>query len=509
MKIFRNSVLLITILAIISNFLGFIREVLIAYIFGAEDTTDAFYIALTIPTVVLAVVGNVLMTIIVPIYSKYREDNNESRKIISSLFTIIICIAIPLSIILVYFSLDIIDLLGTGLSSESQVMAYNLLLILIPIILFGSLMHGLNGVLESHSVFGVSAFSGVINNFIVVIGIIGLGFLYEIYGVAIATVSGFFAGLGTQLYFWKKIERPFSITFKWNHPAIKEMAKLSIPVAISTLISQSYLFTDRYLASFLEEGSVTALNFASKLSLLPIITFAASLSIVTYTKVTNAVIVNDKNMFQQIITKNLNVLLIVMLPIALIFLIFSGEIVNLMFRYGNFDYSAFLITKNALVYYSIGILPNSLCYLLYRVYYAHKRTLYASIVSIIGVFTNIIMSFIFVKPLDVGGIALANSVSFIIILLLLLLPLKRFTLGVNVIEIFGETPKLLIMVLFSYLVFLLLDQIPYFTNLQSNIINRILVIAIPAVLGLIIYILMGLLLRHSIFMNTFKKLFKM
>ncbi|AYA78049.1 murein biosynthesis integral membrane protein MurJ [Bacillus sp. Y1] len=505
MKIFKNSVLLITVLAIFSNLLGFVREVLIAYLFGAQGNTDAFYVALTIPTVVLAVVGNVLMTIIVPIYSKYRENQKDAVNIISGIFTIILTITIPIVTILFIFSTKIISLLGTGMSHKDQLLAFDLLIILLPIILFGSLMHVLNGVLESHSVFGVSAFSGVINNLIVVVGILTFGYFFSIYGITIATLLGFFAGLATQLYFWKRIDRPFKITINWRHPALKEMFILSIPVAISTFISQSYLFTDRYLASFLEEGSVTALNFASKISLLPIITFAASLSVVTYTRVTNTVIANDRNEFNQILIKNFNVLLLVMMPISLIFLFFSGEIINLLFRYGNFDYSAYLKTKEALFFYSIGILPNSISYLLYRIYYAHKKTWYASTVGIIGVFSNILLSFLLVKPLGIGGIAIANSISFIIIMLLLFVPLNRFTMGVNLIDLVKGLPVLIVMTMSIWGAFALFEEIPYFSLESESFIHKVLSLLIPCLSGLIIYVISGLLFKNRLLYEVWNK----
>ena len=106
-------------------------------------------------------------------------------------------------------------------------------------------------------------------------------------------------------------------------------------------------------------------------------------------------------------------------------MIFSKEIVSLLFGRGAFSQEAISITGNALFYYSIGMIAFGLRDILSRAFYALQDTKTPMINATIAVVLNIVLNFILSKYLGIGGLALATSISAMVAVGLLFISLRR------------------------------------------------------------------------------------
>lgn len=85
---FAAALLIVTML--LSRVLGFVRDAVIAALFGANGATDAFYAAFTIPDWLnYLVAGQTLSITFIPIYTRYlqREDEAEGNRVFSIIAT--------------------------------------------------------------------------------------------------------------------------------------------------------------------------------------------------------------------------------------------------------------------------------------------------------------------------------------------------------------------------------------------------------------------------------------
>src|SRR5699024_7595983 len=115
-----------------------------------------------------------------------------------------------------------------------------------------------------------------------------------------------------------------------------------------------------------------------------------------------------------IIRKSLMFLIFIMLPSSMVFIIFSEEIVSLIFGRGEFDIQAIRLTSSALFYYSIGMIGIGFRAIFANAFYTMKNTKTPMINAAVGLGINIFLSLLLSKYLGIGGVALATSISSII-----------------------------------------------------------------------------------------------
>ena len=88
---------LVGLLTFISRLIGYLRDVVVAYFFGASYQTDAFYVAFRIPNLLRRLFAEGSITVaFVPIFTEYLNSGyDEAKKALNSIFTVlffVICI---------------------------------------------------------------------------------------------------------------------------------------------------------------------------------------------------------------------------------------------------------------------------------------------------------------------------------------------------------------------------------------------------------------------------------
>lgn len=100
-----QATILITIFLFLSKFIGYLREILVAKYFGASAQTDAFLVALIIPTLIMSLISSGLGTLIIPVYTdKSKKDKKEAKIFVNQIFFIWLIITAILSLIIYLFA---------------------------------------------------------------------------------------------------------------------------------------------------------------------------------------------------------------------------------------------------------------------------------------------------------------------------------------------------------------------------------------------------------------------
>ncbi|MEG1310757.1 MAG: lipid II flippase MurJ, partial [Romboutsia sp.] len=206
---------------------------------------------------------------------------------------------------------------------------------------------------------------------------------------------------------------------------MKQILYLVIPVFFGSYVTQINVVLNRTLASTLEKGSITALNYANKLSLFAVGVIVIALSTVMYPILSKLVSENNMERFKISLSKSINSIIILMVPIMVIIMFFSTLIVKILFEEGSFDTNATYLTSTALFYYSIGIVAYGLREILAKGFYSLQDTKTPVKNATISVGINIIFSITLVKKMGIGGLALASSISAILTTILLFISLRK------------------------------------------------------------------------------------
>ena len=136
---------------------------------------------------------------------------------------------------------------------------------MLPSICFLALTTIATGVLNSHKRFIAPALTGTAQNIIIIMSTFILAKSYGVVGLAIGVLLGSVFQFLVQYPSFSKYDIRFNFSFRQEKTRIKDTLILFYPIIISSFAVQLIGVTDRMISSGLEEGSVSALNYANKL----------------------------------------------------------------------------------------------------------------------------------------------------------------------------------------------------------------------------------------------------
>jgi putative peptidoglycan lipid II flippase len=421
----------ISLATLISRVLGFIRDVIIARLFGIYIYAQAFVIAFRIPNLFRDFVGEgASNAAIVPVLSEYnlkrsKEEFWELANILLNLLAVILSLITILGII---FSPWIVRLIAPGFiaSADKLQATINLNRIIFPYILLIGLAAFATAVLNSLKNFTVSAFAPCFLNIAIII--CALLFGEGTAGLAVGVLLGGILQLAVQVpLLYKKGLRPKFI-FCLNHPGVLQIKKLMLPRLVSSGIYQLNNFVDSIfgsLAAIVGDGGVAVLYFAYRLIQFPIGIFSNAVAqAILPTFSTQALEENQENL-KNTLSWGLRVVFFVMLPTTALFMILAGPLVFGLFGGGKFDLNSGRLTSNALFFYSFGLVAYGGTKILQSCFFALKDTVTPAKIAGLALLMNIILNSLLMFPLKIGGLALATSISGIISFLFLFFILSR------------------------------------------------------------------------------------
>ncbi len=430
---FKSSFIVMAI-NMISRLLGLIREMIIANMFGATGMTDAYVSATKIPNFFTTLFGEgSLGTVFIPIYNRGMEDEGKKRidEFVFSVLNLIIAFTSTMSIIMIVFSRQILRI-TTGFSDPQRFdTASNLLKIVGFYFLFIALSGVVSSLLNNYKKFALAASMGIVFNLTIIIGTIILGKKMGIYGLGISyLLSGVFQ-LFIMLPEFFKIMKTYKFIFNIRDKYVQEMFRLMIPTLIGIFGYQINEIIDNRFATMLSAGVPSALNYASRLYLLPIGVFAISLSVVIFPTLSKAIVKNERKKVKRVIEQGLEMLSYLIIPSSVVLYGYAYEIVTLIYKRGHFSDSGVKITAEALKFYALGLLFFSTIHLLTRSHYVHKDRVLPVISSFIGIFTNIILDYLLYRKYEHIGLTIATSFAAFINFSILYVSLNRRHIKLN------------------------------------------------------------------------------
>lgn len=413
-----NSVALATVVIMIMNLasrlLGFVRETVIAREFGATYLTDAYNAAYTIPYFLQMVLGMALVTSIVPVVTKYLlvGKEKEAWKIASITLNWTVLLMVVLTVLGVVGSRTVVALLTPGFSGETADLTAILTIIMFPSVVFMGAGMLITGILNARKHFAVAAFAPGFISLVIILSVVFLG-RYGVEYLAWGTLAGMTGALIIQLPVLKKVGFKYSWAWDMRHPEVKGIFINLFPIFLGTAVNQLYLAINRYFASGLSEGSISALNYAGKLMNLPMGIFVLAVSSAIFPTLSEQAVQNRREDLGLTLNRGLKTVLLVTLPASAGLMALKVPIVKLLFERGAFDAQATQMTADALFYFSLGMFAMSANMVITRAYYALRDVRTPLVLGVISIAVNIGASIALIPSLSHNGLALANSIAVI------------------------------------------------------------------------------------------------
>jgi putative peptidoglycan lipid II flippase len=438
----KKTAVILMIITIVAQMVGFLREVTLSYFYGTSFVSDAYLISLTIPETIFAFISAAIATSYIPMYSRIslNKDIDMANAFTSNILNFIFVLSTILIFVGLIFTEQIIKIFASGFEGETLNLAVSFTKISIFGMWFSGLISILSSFLQMKNRFIIVSLMSIPLN-ISIIFFIWLSEKFNVYYLSYGTVIGLV--LQFLLIFPLVYKSGFSYRFilDIHDNYLKKIISLSIPVIIGVSVSQINTIVDRTMASHLSAGSISALSYSNRINALILGLFVATIITVIYPKISKLAAANNLNGLKKSINEAITFIIILVIPTSFGLMFLAQPIVKFIFGRGSFDINSINTTANALFFYSFGLVGWGLREILSRTFYSLQDTKTPMINSAIALILNIMLNILLIKYLGVGGLALATSLTAFISTVMLFIQLRKKIGSFNIYGLLIKTIK--------------------------------------------------------------------
>lgn len=484
-----KATFIVMLMTILSRVIGFGRDMLAAYHFGVEGSYDIYVASVAIPESVFMIVGLAISTTFIPILSEIRHNKNKDEmfKFSNNVVTILSILSIVVIVLGLIFTKEIVNIFVPKFTKEQ----IELTIFLTRITLINIILLCVNAcfasMLQVCEDFIVPSLLGLFFNIPIIVYLVFFAEV-SIIGLTIANVLGNLLRVLVQIPSLYKQGYRFKLYIDLRDEKLRSMIILILPVIVGAGANSINMLVDKSLASGLNTGAMASLEYSQRIVTFANTAITTSIVSVIYPLMANRLNAGDKQGFIKYLTKSIIIICLFLIPITFGMLFLSKEIVTVFYERGKFDSSAVVLTSMALFGYSLQLPFAGIRDILNSSLFSMKKTKVTTINGIIGVVINIALSIILSKYMGVLGIAIATSVSSLVIALLLLNSTKEVVGSFNISEVIIKISKI---ILSSTLMILIL----YFINSLLSIENSFIIILTDGSLGAVIFMIMCKILK--------------
>jgi putative peptidoglycan lipid II flippase len=406
-----TAAIIIGALASLVKIVSLAKEILIARIFGAGDTLDAFYVAILLPGFLSSIMVNSFSPAFIPTYIQVRETEGDlaAQRLFSSVAAFNLAALLGVSLALTVTAQWLLPIIGSGFGPEKLALTRTLLFVSIGSMSVAGLSTSWRAMLNARECFALTALAPIMNPVIIFIAIVASSGSQRIYALALGTVFGAVGELALAGYgLWRRgipiIPRWYGLT-----GPVRQVLRQAAPAAAGALLMGSTALVDQSMAAMLGSGSVAALNYANKVTPLLLSIGISSLATAVLPSFSRLSANQDWAGLRHVLNTYTNLIALVTVPLTVVLIIFSEPLITTFFQGGAFTaQDAHLVARVQsllflqLPFYAIGILYVNAISSLRR----NQILMWGTTISIS---VNILLNLLFMRILGLPGIALSTS----------------------------------------------------------------------------------------------------
>ncbi|GAB3370038.1 murein biosynthesis integral membrane protein MurJ [Azotobacter armeniacus] len=411
-----KSLAAVSSITMLSRVLGFVRDALVARIFGAGLATDAFFVAFKLPNLLRRIFAEgAFSQAFVPILAEYKTQQGEAATrtfiaYVSGLLTLVLALVTLLGILAAPWIIWI-SAPGFAESAEKFELTTVLLRITFPYILLISLSSLAGAILNTWNRFSVPAFVPTLLNLSMISFALFLTPYFDppVLALGWAVLVGGLLQLLYQLPHLKKIGMLVLPRLNLRDTGVWRVLRQMLPAILGVSVGQISLIINTIFASFLAAGSVSWMYYADRLMELPSGVLGVALGTILLPALSKTYASQDHQEYSRLLDWGLRLCFLLVLPCALALAILAEPLTVSLFQYGKFTAHDALMTQRALIAYAVGLLGIILVKVLAPGFYAQQNIRTPVRIAVFTLVTTQMMNLAFIIPLKHAGLALAIS----------------------------------------------------------------------------------------------------
>ena len=406
---------LVMALFLLSRMAGLAREMIIGARFGTSADLDAYLAAFRIPDLLFQLVaGGALGSAFIPVFTGClaRQDLRSAWRLFSAITNLVLILMTALAVLAaVAAPLLVRHMLAPGFTPNQQALTTSLMRwMLVSTVIFG--VSGIiMGVLNSFQHFLLPALAPVLYNLSIIAGAWFLAPGLGVYGLVIGVVVGAGLHLDVQLFgLWWHGAR-YVVTLGLQDPKVREVGHLMAPRVLGLAAVQVNFWINTLLASALPAGSLSALNYAWLLMLLPQGIVAQAMATAAFPTFAALEARGQSGELRQVLSRTLRAVLFLTIPAATGLFVWRVPLVRMLLERGEFTAHSTELTAYALAFYAFGLVGHSVVEIVARAFYALHDTRTPVVIGVGSMVLNALLSLGLREPLGHAGLALANTLA--------------------------------------------------------------------------------------------------
>ncbi|OHB09625.1 MAG: hypothetical protein A3G05_01135 [Candidatus Zambryskibacteria bacterium RIFCSPLOWO2_12_FULL_45_14] len=395
----NQAALLLGLFALLSQILAFLRDRLLAHIFGASAELDIYYAAFRIPDFLFVLAASVVsLSVLIPfIIEKEALGREDLRHFVDNVFSFFFVLMIVISVSTFFVLPFLSSAIFKGFSNEAlaEVVFISRILLLSPIILgFSNLLGSLT---QAYNRFTVYALSPLLYNTGIIVGIIFLAEKFGVTGVAIGVL------IGACLH--ALIQVPFVVAsglfprpiFSLDFGSILKVVRISFPRTLTLSMNQLSILFLTSLASFMASGSISIFSLSFNLQAVPISIIGVSYSLAAFPTLTRRFRENNLKAFLEQMTNTARLIIFWSLPLSALFIVTRAQIVRVILGSGLFDWEATRLTAASVALFALSSVFQSLLLLFMRGFYSAGFTKKPFVINMVSTGIIVASSYLLIK----------------------------------------------------------------------------------------------------------------
>ncbi|MGE5485110.1 MAG: murein biosynthesis integral membrane protein MurJ [Ignavibacteriales bacterium] len=408
-----RAAILIAALSTTAKVAGFLRDRTLAVSFGVGSECDAYIVASWLPGLMVTMMTAAIAAALLPVFTGLRVGGDEARawRVSSSILNMTVIVSGILAVAGMVWAGPVARMAAPGFSASTAGLTASLLRITLPSTVFIGVFSVASAVLHSYRRFAPPAAGPILVNAATIVSVVVLGPRIGVASAAYGLLAGYALQAVALLLFLPRAPRSYTPTLGLRDPGTIQVLRLAVPVVAYSAFSQASGLIEKYIASGLEAGSVSALAFANKLVLLPVGLFSVAVSTAMFPGMAEAAGREDYRYLRETIEKGMRMLAYMTIPAAAGLMYLRHPIVSALFERGAFDAGATAMTASAVLWYSAGMLFQSVQPILERAFNASRDTLTPSAAGVARIVLYTALAVPLSRYMGHQGIALTMSVT--------------------------------------------------------------------------------------------------
>ncbi|SDB56188.1 putative peptidoglycan lipid II flippase [Pseudobutyrivibrio sp. YE44] len=411
-KSMASTALVLTILTLCFKALGFVKQAVVAYYFGATFETDIYYVAFNFVGSLSSAFIRAITISLVGIYTHclVQRGKDAASKLLSACLEVLVPVVLVVLLIAYMITPQIAGALAPKYSPEESMLLQSYLRICYPFFLFAVVTLVWTSLLDANKDFVASRTESFITSTTTILCCVCLYSIQAVTSLVIAQYISYII-FGTLLLVRGRKYFDFAFVNFKDVPEIRTVLMTALPLFIGNSVSQINKLVDNSLSTGLGHGNVSALSYAVVLEDFVSIILVNNVVDILYVNFSAYTAEGDYEKLTDTMKKAINIMICIMIPITIVTCLCSKEIVSIAYYRGSFTWNDVLLTSAALIGYAVGFTSMGVRDIILRGLYSFKNTKGPMITGFFAVGFNIIFSILLSRFIGIMGISIASSIS--------------------------------------------------------------------------------------------------